>query len=240
MQNERVVVITDIHGCYEECRQLLEKLSFDKDHDMLINLGDTIDRGPKIYEVFEFLRGLKEEMGDRCVLIRGNHEQMMLDATDPGISKWNKEKNKELWYWNSGEKTVFAFIGHKHRINEFRDWYEQMPYYYVDERFISVHACLEDEDPGKNKTETLIWGRDTSYQGKLVLTGHTPYRMPLYFNGASMVGEIKEGAWGNLPQTGMIALDTGCVYGNRLTGMVIEGNNFRVESVPSTVKKKKI
>lgn len=38
----------------------------------------------------------------------------------------------------------------------------------------------------------------------------------------------------------MIALDTGCVYGNRLTGMVIEGNNFRVESVPSTVKKKKI
>ena len=238
MQNGRVVVITDIHGCYEECRLLLEKLSFDKSRDMLINLGDTIDRGPKIYEVFAYLRGLKKEMGDRCVLIRGNHEQMMLDATDPGAERAERSQKKELWYWNSGEKTVFSFIEHKHRIKEFRDWYEQMPYYYVDERFLCVHACLEDEDPEKNSRETLIWGRDTSYQGKLVLTGHTPYRMPLYFNGKSMIGEIKEGAWGALPETGMIALDTGCVYGNRLTGMVIEGNTFRVESVPSSVRQK--
>ena len=238
MQNGRVVVITDIHGCYEECRLLLEKLSFDKSRDMLINLGDTIDRGPKIYEVFAYLRGLKKEMGDRCVLIRGNHEQMMLDATDPGAERAERSQKKDLWYWNSGEKTVFSFIEHKHRIKEFRDWYEQMPYYYVDERFLCVHACLEDEDPEKNSRETLIWGRDTSYQGKLVLTGHTPYRMPLYFNGKSMIGEIKEGVWGALPETGMIALDTGCVYGNRLTGMVIEGNTFRVESVPSSVRQK--
>ena len=65
MQGERIVIITDLHGCYDECRQLLNKLSFDKDRDRLINLGDTIDRGPKIYEVFEFLRGLKEEMKER-------------------------------------------------------------------------------------------------------------------------------------------------------------------------------
>ena len=79
MRNERVVVITDIHGCYDEMRQLLDKLSFDKGHDRLINLGDTIDRGPKIYEVFEFLRDLKEEMGERCVLIRGNHDKYLED-----------------------------------------------------------------------------------------------------------------------------------------------------------------
>ena len=231
MQDKRVVVITDIHGCYDETRQLLDKLSFDKDHDILINLGDTIDRGPKIYEVFEFLRGLKEEMGERCVLIRGNHEQMMLDATAAGRDK----RYKDLWYMNSGEKTVFAFIGHKHKINEFREWYEQMPYYYVDERFICVHACLKDEDPDKNDTETLIWGRDTDYTGKLVLTGHTPYKIPLYFDGRSKLGEINEGAWGRLPKNGMIALDTGCVFGNRLTGMVIESDRFKVESVASTV-----
>lgn len=231
MRNERVVVITDIHGCYDEMRQLLDKLSFDKGHDRLINLGDTIDRGPKIYEVFEFLRDLKEEMGERCVLIKGNHEQMMLDAT----SAERNRRYKDLWYMNSGEKTVFAFIGHKHRINEFREWYEQMPYYYTDERFICVHACLKDEDPEMNERETLIWGRDTDYTGKLVLTGHTPYRLPLYFCGSSKVGEIREGAWGRLPGSGMIALDTGCVFGNRLTGMVIEEDRFKVESVASTV-----
>ena len=103
MQSERVVVITDIHGCLDECKELLDRLSFDKTKDKLINLGDTIDRGPKIYEVFVFFRELKEEMGDRCVLLRGNHEQMMLDAT--GGSK----RDKELWYYNSGEKTVYSF-----------------------------------------------------------------------------------------------------------------------------------
>ena len=232
MQGERIVIITDLHGCYDECRQLLNKLSFDKDRDRLINLGDTIDRGPKIYEVFEFLRGLKEEMKERCVLIRGNHEQMMLDSID------RKGFGKRLWYMNSGEKTVFSFISHKHKINEFRDWYEQMPYYYVDERFIAVHACLVDEDPGKNEIDTLIWGRDTDYTGKLVLTGHTPYRIPLYFNGVNSTGAITEDRWGRLPTNGMIALDTGCVYGNKLTGMVIEEDRFMVTSVPSTVKTK--
>ena len=231
VQNKRVVIITDVHGCYEECVSLLEKMDFDKSRDMLINLGDTIDRGPKIYEVFAFFRALKEEMGDRCILIRGNHEQMMLDATE---NSPDRKTNKELWYYNSGEKTVFAFLGHKHKITEFRDWYEQMVYYYTEERFQCVHACLKDEDPEKNTVETLIWGRDTDYQGKLVLTGHTPYRIPLYFQGTA-VGEITEGKWGRLPDTGMIALDTGCVYGNRLTGMVIEEDLFKVESVPSTV-----
>ena len=155
VQDERVVIITDLHGCLDECKQLLDKLDFDKTRDRLINLGDTIDRGPQIYELFVFLRELKEEMGDRCVLLRGNHEQMMLDATG------GSSRDKELWYLNSGEKTVFSFINHKHKIKEFRDWYEQMPYYYIDERFQCVHACLQDEDPAENDVMTLIWGRDT-------------------------------------------------------------------------------
>ena len=90
MHSERVVVITDIHGCLNECKRLLEKLEFDKSCDRLINLGDTIDRGPQIYEVFEFLRALKEEMGDRCVLIKGNHEcfdQGQSRADDAGCDK---------------------------------------------------------------------------------------------------------------------------------------------------------
>ena len=54
VQDERVVIITDLHGCLDECKQLLDKLDFDKTRDRLINLGDTIDRGPQIYELFVF------------------------------------------------------------------------------------------------------------------------------------------------------------------------------------------
>ena len=96
MGEKRTLIITDLHGCYDECIQLLDKMAFDEENDTLINLGDTIDRGPKIYETFTFLRDLKERMGDRCILIRGNHEQMMLDAIENGGS------DKDLWYYNSG------------------------------------------------------------------------------------------------------------------------------------------
>lgn len=226
----RTLIITDIHGCYDECRELLKKMDFREEEDILINLGDTVDRGPKIYETFEYLRGLKERMGERCVLIRGNHEQMMLNAAAYG------GQDKNLWYYNSGEKTVFSFLHHKHRFQEFLAWYEEMPYYYTTEKFICVHASLKDPDPEKNDPETLIWGRDTDYQGKLVLTGHTPYRVPLYFQGDSY-GRIQEDVWTRLPQTGMIALDTGCVFGNKLTGMVVRPDGaFMVMSVMSEVK----
>ena len=232
MEKSRTLIITDIHGCYDECRELLRKMDFNEEIDTLINLGDTIDRGPRIYETFVFLRELKERMGDRCVLIRGNHEQMMLDAIAEG------GRNKDLWYYNSGEKTVYSFLHHKHRIQEFLDWYEAMPYYYVTETFNCVHASLDDPDPEKNQIETLIWGRGTDYSGKTVMTGHTPYRVPLYFLGGQY-GKIKEDVWTVLPETGMIALDTGCVYGNRLTGMVIrDDGTFLVTSVQSIVQKK--
>ena len=230
-KEKRTLIITDIHGCYDECRALLEKMSFDEETDTLINLGDTIDRGPMIYETFLYLRGLKERMGERGILIRGNHEQMMLDAVENG------GRDKDLWYYNSGEKTVYAFLHHKHRIQEYLDWYLEMPYYHVTDSFNCVHACLKDPDPLKNTIDTLIWGRDTDYSGKLVLTGHTPYKGPLYFLGED-VGMIRENVWTVLPPTGMIALDTGCVYGYRLTGMIIrENNSFLVCSVASGVKK---
>ncbi len=231
MGEKRTLVITDLHGCYDECIELLERMAFDEENDTLINLGDTIDRGPKIYETFVFLRDLKERMGERCILIRGNHEQMMLDAIANG------GRDKDLWYYNSGKKTVDSFIHHKHKIKEFLDWYEAMPYYYATEKFNCVHASMKDPDPAANTIETLIWGRETDYSGKTVMTGHTPYRVPLYFLGGNY-GKIQEDVWTVFPETGMIALDTGCVFGNRLTGMVIRDNGtFLVTSVQSGVKK---
>lgn len=229
MDGHRTLIITDLHGCLEECVKLLEKMSFDEEKDTLINLGDTIDRGPLIYETFLYLRGLKERMGERCILIRGNHEQMMLDAIA------EEGRSRELWYYNSGEKTVYSFLFHKHKIQEYLSWYEEMPYYYVTPRYSCVHASLKDPDPAGNEINTLIWGRDTNYEGKLVMTGHTPYKAPIYFLGEGYA-RIQEDVWTHLPQTGMIALDTGCVYGNRLTGMIIrEDHAFLVTSVASGV-----
>ena len=81
----------------------------------------------------------------------------------------------------------------------------------------------------------MIWGRSTEYQGKLIMTGHTPYKTALYIKGDGSFGYLEDGHRYNLEPTGMMALDTGCVFGNRLTGIAVEGDTFYVASVPSTV-----
>ena len=58
-------IIGDIHGCYDELLQLLEKLGYTKDENgttqppdgrKAIFLGDLVDRGPKIPEVVHFVK----------------------------------------------------------------------------------------------------------------------------------------------------------------------------------------
>ena len=74
----RTILIGDIHGCYDEFIALLKKSKFNKDKDRLIILGDFIDKGPKSFEIIDYLAKLKKEIKDRLVIIEGNHEYQFL------------------------------------------------------------------------------------------------------------------------------------------------------------------
>lgn len=67
------LVVGDIHGCLDELKELLEVSNFDTEEDVLISVGDIIDRGPKIRETVEFLRSMP-----RFYCVMGNHEEKML------------------------------------------------------------------------------------------------------------------------------------------------------------------
>ena len=91
----RKVIVGDIHGCREEVLELLGSVRADWKKDMLIQMGDMVDRGPDPCGVLNVFREFKEEMGERCVLIRGNHEQILMECTrDP--------EQKDLWSLNGG------------------------------------------------------------------------------------------------------------------------------------------
>ena len=139
MGDNRTLIITDLHGCCDECRQLLDKMGFREEEDLLINLGDTIDRGPAIYETFEYLHGLKERMGDRCVLIRGNHEQMMLECryildeiSDDFLIGFTEDMLQSLQRWtaNGGDVTMdnLALLSDEQKAAIF-DYLEDTPLY---------------------------------------------------------------------------------------------------------------
>jgi len=73
----RDLVVGDIHGQRQTFKHLLDKVGYSPgDGDRLLLLGDLIDRGPDSASMFEWLQ--REDV--TCV--RGNHEQMMLDALE--------------------------------------------------------------------------------------------------------------------------------------------------------------
>ena len=221
----KTIVIGDIHGCFRQLSDLLETADFRQEEDWIISLGDLMDRGKESYEVFDFFRRLKTEMGERCVIIRGNHEQMLMDAGDD----WEM---KRLWFANGGNKREKSFRSHKDRTKAHIPWLStHTVLYYTNPFFQCVHAGLTEENPWDNPADTLIWDRtaitENSYGKKLTIVGHTPLQNPVYLRGDGVRGEVLPyGVRQLLPETGLMGIDTGCVFGGRLTALVAEEKEY--------------
>ncbi len=71
--SRRHLIVGDVHGCLDELRQLLNDLDFQAERDVLISVGDIVDRGPKIRETIEFCFGLPE-----FHMVLGNHEDKLM------------------------------------------------------------------------------------------------------------------------------------------------------------------
>jgi serine/threonine protein phosphatase 1 len=84
----RIFLVGDLHGCYDQLLDKLEKFAFDTDRDLLISVGDLIDRGKQNLECLGLL-------GQKwfCA-VRGNHEQMAMEAV--------AGNDYDLWLINGG------------------------------------------------------------------------------------------------------------------------------------------
>ena len=85
-------VCSDIHGYFDEWMRSLKESGFDlsnKDH-ILVVLGDIFDRGRQPKEIYEFLRFFPD---NRLILVRGNHEYLLLDLVRRGYPLEHDEHN---------------------------------------------------------------------------------------------------------------------------------------------------
>jgi serine/threonine protein phosphatase 1 len=173
----RVLAIGDIHGCLGPLDDLLALVRPGPD-DVLVTLGDYVDRGPDTRGVLDRLVELKRTRPVIC--LRGNHETMMVDAWRGGRGE------KEMWLSVGGVQTLGSYgrapgktgtlndvpPGHWHFLeNELVDYHES-------ERFIFVHAGVEYSiDMAEQSDSALFWeflGADLlHYSGKAVICGHT-------------------------------------------------------------------
>lgn len=68
-KHTKVIIVGDIHGCFDEFLELLEKCSFSSNTTHVILLGDLVNKGPRSAEVVKFARR------NKFLCVRGNHDQ---------------------------------------------------------------------------------------------------------------------------------------------------------------------
>lgn len=88
-QYRHIWVVGDIHGCFDLLNEKLQQIDFDKEKDLLISVGDLIDRGDRNVECLDLIN----EKWFRAV--RGNHEQMAIDVV-------MHKGNRDCWMMNGG------------------------------------------------------------------------------------------------------------------------------------------
>lgn len=224
--------IGDVHGLASRLESLHEQiLDHHRSHYQgrtltIVHLGDYVDRGGDSRGVIDIIRALEHSAFGRqdfnVLSLRGNHEQMMLDALagDPS--------SLDVWLNNGGRATLRSYtrpgldvddvmyrFPHAHRA-----WLEALPVIIHDagRKIVFVHAGVNpltfpDCEPNHYMWtrsarffDPSRWVENSAMDGYTVVHGHTP--TPDFH--PECVGGGRR-----------INVDTGAVYGGKLTAVVL-------------------
>jgi hypothetical protein len=196
----RTIVIGDVHGCYDELLELLERVTFGAD-DRVVCVGDLVVKGWKNGEVLDLMMTDK-----RFSSVLGNHDRVLLRHWRGENVRLKKAHKKALAELEADQARYAAYL-------------ESLPLMIDLGSHLVVHAGVRPgvalkQQSVEDLTELRTLGEDRTsregtpwydvYEGeKMVLFGHWPAREPRRAPSA-------------------IGLDTGCVYGHRLTAYVVE------------------
>lgn len=105
-----IYVIPEIHGNIRSLEIILDRvlpLRFSEfQEDKLVFLGDYIDGDSSSKEVLDCMINIKKEYKDDVIMIRGNHEEMMLNAC------YGSDQDFDYWISNGGINTITSYLNH--------------------------------------------------------------------------------------------------------------------------------
>lgn len=203
------IAIGDIHGCSQKLAALLLWVIRTGKFEgaKFVFLGDYIDRGPKSKEVVEKLMALQRELPESVVCLRGNHEQMLLNA----IAADRSDRDLMTWIGNGGEQTLLSYDCEdpSDLPEEHLHWFRSLPLTTHDAMRFFVHAGVRPDIPLEQQSEDdLLWIREPFLSsdkrfGLLVVHGHTVVK----------AADLRKNR---------LNLDTGACFGGRLTAAIFE------------------
>ena len=221
-------IIGDVHGCYEELIELLQKLGYiieetaddgtnyglkvsHPENRTVIFLGDLIDRGPASPAVLKLVMSMVRSGIALCV--PGNHD-MKLHKKLTGKAVQEKHGLAETLRQLEGEPDAF-----KNDVKEFL--YGLVSHYVLDSgKLVVAHAGLKEEMQGRGSGAV----RSFCLYGET--TGETDeFGLPVRYNWAAEYRGRAKVVYGHTPVpsaqwlNNTIDIDTGCVFGGSLTAL---------------------
>ena len=228
----QIVCIGDSHGCYDELIELLDKIDFNPTTTRLVFVGDLIDRSSKSLECVKLVRKLCEAGDAECV--RGNHEEKCI-----------RYRNYETKRYFTGQPNPIRLSKldaamHATYTDADVDWMRRLPLtIHLRDNWFAIHGGLEPaykfsqqspsqitrcryvndkgiavplknfEQPLDSVYWTDLWdGPENIIYGHMVHSLSTPL-VDVRPNGTKCIG-----------------IDTGVVYGGRLTSYNLDTDTF--------------
>jgi len=202
-----IYIVGDLHGCLNMLKDSLETYRFDAEKDLLIAVGDLIDRGSDSPGCAELL----SKPWFRSV--RGNHEEMAINALTKGEHQQWIGNGGEWFYKLEGMKMIEA----RHALSRCRLMPLIIHLQLQDKLIVIAHADYPADryaweapvDPfdvvwSRNRVEQAKQGRATAISGAdAFYFGHTPLAEAL-------------------SAANLHFIDTGAVFGNRLTVVQVQ------------------
>lgn len=215
----RTLAIGDVHGCAKALQELLEFTKVQA-NDIVVMVGDYIDRGPDSRGVVDQILELRE----RCHLVTllGNHEHMLLELVRGNLLA-------DFWLNCGGQETLDSYGGSLDGIPaEHLEFFQQCERWYETEENIFVHANYDPQLAIEDQPDQLrLWEHISinvpppHVSGKTVVVGHTPQLSGLVLNA------------GHLLCIDTFCFGRGCLTAlNVLTGDIWQVNRFGVRCQP--------
>lgn len=196
---KKLFALGDIHGHFKELSQVMNVLvsegGLQPESDTVVFLGDYVDGGPATKQVVDQLISWQEQY-PHWVFLKGNHEDMMLDAL---VYNNRKYGFYDMWWGQGGKATAHSYLPQSASLfqraimqpKEFvptyhLEWLNTRPMTYEQDGYIFVHAGFAPGIGLEGQSENdMLWIRerfvtsDWDFDGKRVVFGHTPFKEPL-------------------------------------------------------------
>ena len=175
----RDLVVGDVHGHFGTLRHALAALEVGE-RDRVFSLGDLVDRGPDSFDAKDWIAGADPSARFTAV-VRGNHEQLMLDALIEGpprrVGLWQHGIAGRAWsLWNANGGGWWSPKNEHHGATAWIDALSRLPFCVrVDTAHGPVglvHACpvwpgweeleakvVGDRDENHRTRERVLWSR---------------------------------------------------------------------------------